>query len=93
MSQDIYSKNEYNHISTQTSTQVITGACTLVGISVNTTSAGAITIVDGMSGSTPAVAILKASIVEGYYPFNVSMGMGLRIVTAGASDVTVIFRK
>ena len=93
MSEDIYSKNEYNHISTQTTTQVYTGACTLVGISVNTTAAGTITIVDGTSGSTPVVGILASSTVGGYYPFNVSMGSGIRIITGAASDVTVIYRK
>jgi len=92
MSQDIYSENKYAHIATNTTTQVVTGRCLLVGIAVNTTSAGAISVIDGIAGSTVNVASLKASVLEGYYPFNCTMASGIRIITAGASDITIIYR-
>ncbi len=83
----------YAHIASATTTQVATGAGrTLVAINVNTTSAGAISIIDGVSGSTANIGILKASIAEGHYPFNVAIRDGIRIVTAGASDITVIYK-
>lgn len=84
--------NSYAHIATNTTTQVVTGACTLVAIVVNTTAAGAITIADSTSTTTPTVAILKASIGEGTYMYNVTLSSGIRVVTAGASDITVIYR-
>ncbi len=84
--------NSYAYISTGTTTQVVTGACTLVAIVVNSTAAGSIKIIDGTSGSTANVGILKSSITEGTYTYNVTMGNGIRIVTAAASDITVIFR-
>lgn len=77
------------YISTATTTQVFTGAGTLHSIVVNTTAAGAISIIDNVSGSTVNVGTLKASIAEGTYVYNVSMALGCRIITAGASDITV----
>lgn len=84
--------NSYAHISTSTTTQVFSGACTLVAIVVNTTAAGSITVADSTSDVTPAIAVLKASVAEGTYMYNCTLGTGLRVITAGASDVTVIYR-
>lgn len=81
----------YAHIATATTTQVKTGRGTLHSIIVGTTAAGAITISDSTSAGTPAIAILKASIAEGTYIFDVNFGTGLRITTAGASDITVCY--
>ena len=77
------------YISTATTTQVFTGPGTLHSIVVNTTAAGAIAVIDGIAGSTANVASLKASIVEGTYLYDCALANGLRIVTAGASDITV----
>ncbi len=82
----------YSNIKTATTTQVSTGPRTLVAITVNTTAAGAISIIDGTSGTTANIGTLKASILEGTYWFNVACGTGIRIVTAGASDITVIYK-
>ena len=84
--------NQYKYISSATTTQVYTGPCILVAIVVNTTAAGAIGIIDGISGTTVNVGQLKASVAEGVYTYNSVMSSGIRIVTAGASDITVIYR-
>ncbi len=89
--------NAYKHISTGTTTQIYTGQCVLVDIVVNTTAAGTITVYDETgSDTTNVVAILKASVAEGTYSFGQPAGItltrGLKIVTAAASDITVVFR-
>lgn len=82
----------YSNIASATTTQVSTGPRTLVAITVNTTSVGAISIIDGVSGTTANIGTLKASIAEGTYWYNVAIRDGIRIVTAGASDITVIYK-
>lgn len=89
--------NAYAYISTNTTTQVFTGACTLVAIVINTTAAGSITIYDEIASATSnVVGVLKASIAEGTYaygaPGGITLARGLKIVTAGASDITVVYR-
>lgn len=83
--------NDYAYISTQTTTQVYTGPCILKSIIVNTTAAGAIGIIDNITGTTVNIGQLKASVVEGVYVYNVKMSKGIRIVTAAASDITVTY--
>jgi len=70
---------------------VKTGAGHLWAIVVNTTAAGAISIIDNTSGSTANIGTLKASVVEGTYIYNCEFTTGLRIVTAASSDITVIY--
>lgn len=85
--------NGYVNITTNTTTQVWTGAATLVAIVVNTTSAGSIIIYDeAAAATTTTVGTLKASVAEGTYLYNVTCGKGIKIVTAGASDITCVFR-
>lgn len=81
---------KYTYIATATTTQVVTGQGCLVRIVVNTTAAGTISIIDNISGSTVNIALMKASIAEGSYEFGVQFVTGLRIITAGASDITVV---
>ena len=84
--------NNKTYIDSATSTQVKTGPGRLHSIIVGETAAGAISIIDGTSGSTANIGTLKASIVEGTYLFvDCSFSAGLRIVTAGASKITVIW--
>lgn len=85
--------NEKTYITTTTTTQVATGACLLVGIVVNTTAAGTIGIIDGIAGTTVNVGQLKASITEGTYMYNCIMKSGIRIVTGGNSDITVLWKQ
>lgn len=84
---------EKTYISTQTTTSVFTGPGTLVAIVVGTTANGAIDIVDNTAGTTANVGSLKANIVEDTYTFNCAIKLGLRIVTAAASKITVIWKQ
>jgi hypothetical protein len=81
----------YAYIATATTTQVHTGKGKLHKIIVGETAAGAIKVIDGTAGTTTNLAELKASIAEGVYEFNCYFGQGLRIVTGGASKITVIY--
>jgi len=78
-------------IETATTTQVDTGSGQLIAIVVGETSAGAISIIDNVSGSTVNMGTLKASIVEGTYWYLSQYAVGLRIITAGASKISVIY--
>ena len=83
----------YFNASTAGTYNVKPGMGTLVGIVINNTAAGAITIYNENSAvATTKIATLKASIGEGSYNFfGVPFTTGLTVVTAGASDVTVIY--
>lgn len=82
---------QYAYIDSATTTQVDTGQGQLIRIIVGETSAGAISIIDNTSGSTVNLGTLKASIAEGTYDFFVNYATGLRIITAGASKITVVY--
>lgn len=84
---------KYAYISTATTTQVFSGAGKLIRIIVTETAAGAISIIDNTTGSTVNVGQLKASIAEGNYEFGINLVNGLRIITAGASKITVVYSK
>jgi hypothetical protein len=91
---ETYSEGKYYYIDADATTQVVTGACTLVRIVINTAAAGSIKIIDGTAGTTANVAIIKASAAEGSYEYGVKMAAGIRIVTAHAdSDITVVYRQ
>jgi len=84
----------YRYISTNTTTDIFSGPGRLKKIIIGETAAGAITIYDeATGGSTTVVGVLKASIAEGEYEFNVALGKGLQIVTAGASKITVVYSR
>lgn len=83
---------KYTNIASATTTQVNTGPTRLIRIVVNTTAAAAITIVDNTTGSTPAVATIAASPAIGsVFYYGIRLTTGLRIITAGASDITVVW--
>ncbi len=77
------------YIATATTTTVKSGTGRLHSITVGETAAGAITVYDNTAGSGTIIAVLKASIVEATYTFDVKFTTGLTIVTAGASKITV----
>lgn len=83
--------NNYTYISSATTTQVKTGSGVLRRIIVGETAAGAIQIIDGISGTTTNLGELKASIAERTYEFNCIFRAGLRIVTGAASKITVVW--
>lgn len=74
------------YISTTTTTTVKSGPGCLKNIVIGETAAGAITIRDGSATK----AVLKASIVEGTYEFNMRFKTSLVVVTAGNSKLTVM---
>jgi hypothetical protein len=84
-------KNSHSHIAYAGTTVVSTGAGVLKRIVVNTTANGAITVYDSESATGRVIAILKASVAEGSFEYDVEFGTGLTVVTAAASDITVVF--
>lgn len=88
----IEESNSVAYISSATTTQVKSGAGFLHAIVVGETAAGAISVIDNTTGSTVNIASLKASIAEGTYVFNCKFTTGLRIITAAASKISVIYR-
>ena len=82
---------KYYHIAGANTYQVKEGAGILHAIVIGTTDAGAISVIDNTSGSTVNILSFKASVVEGTYKFNCKFTTGLRIITAGASDICVIY--
>lgn len=80
-----------NYIATNTTTLVKTGRGKLHTIVVGETAAGAITIYDALTATGTPIGVLKSSIVEGTYTFDVQFNTGLCIVTAAASKITVTY--
>ena len=79
-------------ITTATTTVVKAKDGTLYRIIVGTTAAGAITLYDNASAASGTVlGVLKASIGEGSYAFGLYFKNGLVVVTAAASDITVVY--
>ena len=64
------------------------GIGVLEKILVLATAANTITVQDGAGGT---IAVFKASIVEGDYPFDLQT-TGLQLSLAGASDITVLYK-
>ena len=81
----------FKRIATATTTLVKTGAGSLYRIAVNTTASGAITIYDGLDAGGSVIGSLKSGIAEGVYTFCCRFTTGLCIVTAAASDITVVY--
>lgn len=65
---------------------VAEGTGVLHSIIIGTTAAGSITIAD----KTGTLALLKASIPEGVYEFDITYSGYLRVEPVGASDITVV---
>lgn len=86
---------EFAHIAAGATTVVIGAACKLIRVTVNTTAAGAITVYNSptslAASSSNAVAVLKSNVVEGPYDYFVKCASGLTVVTAAASDITVVY--
>jgi hypothetical protein len=87
----MYNTREYQYTNTTgaATTQVFTGRGTLQAITINTTSGGSIKLIDNTSGTTANIGTLVLSAPVGTYWYNCSVSKGLRIVTAGASDITI----
>lgn len=68
-----------------TAAVIAQGAGVIAKVIVNTTAAATITIAD----STGTLAVLKASIAEGAYEYDLPWSGYLAVTVAGASDVTI----
>jgi len=77
------------YISTATTTVVKASTGMLHSITIGETAAGAITIYDNTAASGTVVAVLKASIAEQTFTFDVDCATGITIVTAAASKIQV----
>lgn len=85
---------KYAYLAGAATTQVVTGAGRLIRIVVNTPIDGSVNVIDGISGSTTNVALIKtatASVNVPYYYYGIKFTTGLRIVVTGASDITVVY--
>ena len=81
--------NKYKYISSAATTTIGTQPSgVLCSVIIGETSAGAITISDAKG----TIAVLKASIAEGVYDFDVAYTGYLTVITAGASKVTVVWQ-
>jgi len=84
---------KYTYISTATTTQVFSGPGRLIRIIVNDPADGSINIIDNTSGSTTNVALIATADALGanWYEYGIKLTTGLRIITTGASNVTVVW--
>lgn len=85
------SPSNATNIATATTTVVKSGRGILRRLTINTTTAFAITVYDNTSAAGTKIATFQASAGLGTYTFNCFFLTGLTVVTAGASDVTVIW--
>jgi microcompartment protein CcmK/EutM len=88
--------SSFNHITTNTTTTVKSGAGVLRRIVINTkgSSANTLTIYDNTTGSGTVIGVIDTvNGVSGHFEYGVSFSTGLTIVTANgtAADVTVIY--
>lgn len=80
-----------NVTAAQTS-RIKTGPGVLHGITVGTAAAGSIIAYDALTAVAPIIGTLKSSIGEGTYLFDCEFKVGLTIVTAAATLITVTYR-
>lgn len=79
------------YIATATTTVVKSSSGNLRSITLGETAAGAITVYDNTAGSGTILAVLKASVLEQTFTFDIPFITGLTIVTAGASKLQVSY--
>lgn len=85
--------NNYTNITAATTTVVDATPGVLHMVTINTTAASAITIYDSLTASGTKIATIAASPVIGStFAYDVAYTIGLTVVTAGASDITVSWR-
>ncbi len=91
----MYNNREYNptHLSTGSTSQVFTGKGIVRGISINTGSAVAFGVYDGLASTSTAIAIFKASAAEGMYLLDATIARGLYVTYGAGGDYTVLWTK
>ncbi len=91
----MYNNREYNatYLSAGSTSQIFTGKGILHSIAVNSSTATVIGVYDSISStSTGTTALIKASIAEGVYNYDITIANGLYL-TYGAGNYTVIWTK
>lgn len=78
------------YITTAATTQILTGQGSLVRITINKATTGAVTIIDGISGSTANIGVIAASTAAQTLEYGVRVVTGIRIINASTEDITVI---
>ena len=83
----------YKFINTASTTQVVTGACTLGRVIIPATLVGTVDIYDAISGTSPTVIHFPAGSLSNSYLLDVTCALGIRVVTSSSSDnITVTFK-
>ncbi len=77
-----------SYIVDSTATQVATGYCKRVMVTVNAALTGSIKVIDGTSGTTANVATITNPGVGAQFVYMDFMS-GVRIIASGACDITV----
>lgn len=94
MTQRISNEYSYTRLTSANAAavQIFTGRGVLHFITVNTTTAASVGIIDGISGGIPNIGKLKISVAEGTYRYDAVCGAGLRIAPSGhLGDLTVVW--
>ena len=82
---------EYENLNQAGTVTLKPAAGQLHTITVNTTAAGAITVYDNTAASGKVIAVLKASVAEQTFLYDLEFHTGLTINLAAASDITVTY--
>jgi hypothetical protein len=81
----------YNNITTNTTTEVATGAGTFHGICINSAgSTSTVTIYDNTAASGNKIGTVGAN-AEGCFYYDAHFSTGLTVVTTGSPDITVMY--
>lgn len=85
---------KYTYVGAAATTQVVSGNCRLISIVVNTPLDGTINVIDGTSGSTTNVGLITTTAANppvAPYHYGIKLTLGLRIISTGNSDFTVVW--
>ena len=94
MTKDINSKTNLTGAAGSNSTQIATGSGYLERITINTTSAWTIGILDGTASASTSIANIPATAVVGVYDYGCAFANGLRVTTVGhGGDATLVWRQ
>lgn len=86
-----YPHGQLTNITGATTTVVSKKQGILLKVAVNTTAAGTITLYDNTAASGTKIATIKSSVAEQVFNYEGRCNIGLTVVTAAASDITVSF--
>lgn len=92
MSQFTYTSGlKTSYITGATTTQIVTGNARLVSITINKTTTGTITIIDGTTGTTATLAVIAIGAVPQTLWYNAMFAKGIRIINSATEDFTAAY--